>query len=153
MSHAKHLRDLTTSELTDKFAELCDKIERLERGEMGYRVLYNRMREVVAALEHKLNSPPDESVTAALLTFWRASGPWFDGDKERMRLALRAGFAAIAAEVTTVRLHRGIRDFTAAEVEAGCNVIRSISRPGSKLHAHAEKVVRMILKAVAKTKS
>ncbi len=114
-----------------------------------YKVLYAQAQDALKQLEAHLRMPPDASVADALAAFWTAPGPFMGADKARMRRALQAAFNAIVAGLRTVRLKRGLREFSSTEIDAGVKSLQAICKPGGKLHTNAEHVVRTILKAVS----
>lgn len=150
----RNLRDWlgNSSALLDRIGALFEQVEKLQRTDEGYQILYNQLREAAILLDVQFRNPPDTATEQALASYWQAEGPWVEGDMNRMRKALRAGFAAITAAVKAMRLERGVREFTAAEVEAGIDALRTVAKPGSSLHNSAEMVVRRILKAVSGAK-
>jgi len=140
----------------EESAKLIDQVNALmseattKSGPDGpYKVLYAQAQDALKQLEAQLSMPPDSSVAEALNAFWNAPGPFMDKDRARMRRALRAAFVAIVAGLQTVKLKRGLREFSSYKVDAGVGALQAICKPGHKLHENAEHVVRTILKAVS----
>jgi len=129
---------------------LDSKLRNRSRADLAYRALYSQVIATLADLELQLRSPPHEAIRLALAAYWNADDDsWAPADMERMRRAWVAGMAALVSHVDTVRLDRGIREFSFREVEAAVVELRKMCAPGSKSDQRAEAIVHRLLRAVS----